>query len=169
MAPSSTSQAVAASFSLPLAYRAFFLFIEPISAIVGAYYAHIQQNAYLRLTHAPSAAANPIPLGTTIVLSQLANMYFFFAINEALVLRSTGDLRVWRAVLFCLLVGDLGHLYTVRELGLGIYYGVGRWNAIDWGNIPFVYLGALMRIAFLLGVGLPRPGRKTRPAARKQA
>ena len=146
---------------LPVIYRVFFLLIEPISAAVGAYYAHFRPLDYLRLTHAESAPTSnsDIPLSTTIVLSQLANLYFFFALNEAVVLRSTADLRVWKAVLFCLLVGDLGHLYTVRQLGIGIYYGVFTWNAIDWGNIPFVYAGALMRVAFLLGIGLPKTGK----------
>jgi len=159
MPPKSTApvRRGAIGINLPLIYRLFFLLIEPISATVGAYYAHFRPLDYLTLTHAASAPASDseIPLGTTIVLSQLANLYFFFALNEAIVLRSTADLRVWKAVLFCLLVGDLGHLYTVRQLGIGIYYGVSRWNAIDWGNIPFVYLGALMRTAFLLGIGLP--------------
>ncbi|KAK0711857.1 hypothetical protein B0H67DRAFT_647199 [Lasiosphaeris hirsuta] len=150
MAP---KQKAVGKFALPFIYRAFFLLIEPVSALVGAYFAYFGQPRYLELTHAASAPS-PIPLGTTIVMSQLANLYLFFAINEALVLRSTSDLRVWKRVLFCLLIGDLGHLYTVQELGPQIYWSVTQWNAIDWGNIPFVYLGALLRIAFLANVGL---------------
>lgn len=149
-------------FSLPLAYRLFFLFIEPVSALVGAYFAHFQQGYYLVLTDAASAPVlTPIPTGTSIVLSQLANLYLLFALNEALVLRSTVDLRVWKTVLFVLLVADLGHLYTIRSLGLDIYlpWNFAKWNAIDWGNIPFVYLGASMRTAFLADVGLGRPGK----------
>jgi hypothetical protein len=88
------------------------------------------------------------------VLSQLANLYLLFAINEALVLRCTSDLKVWRTVLFGLLVADLGHLYSVKDLGIEIYYEFWRWNAIDWGNLAFVYVGASMRCAFLSGVGL---------------
>lgn len=144
-------------FRLPLLYRLFFLFIEPISALVGAYYAHFQQREYLLLTHASSAPVlTPIPTGTSIVLSQLANLYLLFALNEALVLRATVDLRVWKTVLFVLLVADLGHLYTVKALGLDVYlpWNFARWNAIDWGNIPFVYLGAGMRACFLADVGL---------------
>lgn len=150
-------------FRLPLPYRLFFLFIEPVSALVGAYYAHFQQREYLLLTDASSAPVlTPIPTGTSIVLSQLANLYLLFALNEALVLRSTVDLRVWKTVLFVLLVADLGHLYTVRALGLDVYlpWNFARWNAIDWGNIPFVYLGACMRAAFLANVGLGGPGKK---------
>jgi hypothetical protein len=146
-------------FSLPILYRLFFLVIEPISALVGAYFAYFRQDEYLNLTHAASAPSQ-IPVGTTIVMSQLANLYLFFAINEALVLRSSTDLRVWKTVLFCLLVGDLGHLYTVKDLGLDIYWSYWRWNAIDWGNIPFVYLGASMRIAFLSNIGLGIKGKK---------
>ncbi len=142
----------AVGLSVPLVYRLFFLLIEPISALVGAYFAHLDQDEYIRLTHAASAPS-PIPVGTSIVMSQLANLYFFFAINEALVLRSTSDMKVWKTVLFCLLVGDLGHLYTVRSLGPEIYWSFSRWNAIDWGNIPCVYLGASLRIAFLAVVG----------------
>jgi hypothetical protein len=157
MPPKRTTQG---AFVLPLAYRLFFLFIEPIGAIVGAYFAHFQPDEYLRLTHALSTPS-PVPLSTQVALSQLGNLYLFFAINEALVLRSTHDLRVWRTVLFGLLIGDLGHLYTCHPLGIDIYWSVMRWNAIDWGSIPFVYLGASMRIAFLAGVGLhgSSPGR----------
>lgn len=162
-AGAAASAAGMSGFTLPLPYRLFFLLIEPIATLAGAYYAFFDQRTYLDLTHA-SSAPSPIPLGTSIAMSQLANMYFAFALSEALVLRSTSDLRVWKAVLFCLLVADFGHLYTVRELGLQIYWSVSEWNAIDWGNIGFVYLGASMRIAFLTGVGFASQG-KVRKAA----
>lgn len=151
---------------LPLTYRVFFLIVEPISALLGAFYAHFRQDEYLSLTHADSALS-PIPLGTSIVMSQLANLYLLFALNEALVLRCTGDITVWKVVLLVLLVADIGHLLSVSGHGLSIYWDFARWNAIDWGNIPFVYLGASMRIAFLAGVGLDgvRGGPKPRKAA----
>ncbi|KAI0480068.1 hypothetical protein GGR56DRAFT_671220 [Xylariaceae sp. FL0804] len=153
---------------LPLAYRLFFLVVEPISALVGAYFAHFRQAEYLAMTeHHPysyssassvsSAAEAPSP-GASVALSQLANLYLLFALNEALVLRATGDRRVWRALLLGELVADLGHLYALRSAGAGaansVYWDVASWNPMDWGNVPFVYLGASMRIAFLCGVGL---------------
>ncbi|KAI1104197.1 hypothetical protein F4804DRAFT_201590 [Jackrogersella minutella] len=152
---------------LPLAYRAFFLIIEPISALLGAYYAHSRQAEYLAMTlhtPSPSTPSTAVPLETSIVLSQLANLYFLFAVNEALVLRSTGDVRVWKTVLFGLLLADFGHLYTMAGLGSWIYWDATRWNAMDYGSVPFVYLGASMRMAFLAGVGLGTPG-KGRKAA----
>lgn len=136
-------------------YRAFFLYVEPVSALVGAYYSLFEQNTYLQLTHASSAPEAIIPLSTRIVLAQLSNLYFLFAINEALVLRSTTDVTVWRTVLFALLLADFGHLYSVSALGSQIYWNFLSWNAIDWGNVGFVYVGAMMRLAFLLSDGVP--------------
>ncbi|KAL8283379.1 hypothetical protein RQP46_005789 [Phenoliferia psychrophenolica] len=124
--------------TIPALYRLFFLYIEPISALVGAYFAHFDPSEYLVLTHAPSFS--PPTTGTTAVLSQLANLYLLFAMNEAFVLRSTTDVRVWRTLLFGLLVADLGHLWS--------------WNEMAWGNVAFVYVGATMRACFLAGVGL---------------
>ncbi|KAF9875285.1 hypothetical protein CkaCkLH20_07105 [Colletotrichum karsti] len=151
--PSKAVQYTTKGRVVPWAYRIFFLAIEPISALVGAYFAHFQQDKYLSLTHAASKPG-VIPQGTGIVLSQLANLYLLFALNEAFVLRATNDIRVWKTVLFVLLIADLGHLYTVRSLGPEVYYDFTKWNAIDWGNVPFVYLGASMRTAFILNVGL---------------
>lgn len=141
------------AFRIHVIYRVFFLLIEPLSALVGAFYSHFRQQEYLSLLNAASTGAD-VPLSTSVALSQLANMYLFFALNEALVLRSTADLRVWRAVLLVLLLADLGHLYSLRELGLGIYYGFTEWNVSDLGNVPWVYVGATMRVCFLAGIGL---------------
>ena len=143
------------SSSIPLYYQSFFLWIEPLSALVGAYYAFFQQQTYLDLTHAPSAPLAGISLSSQIVLNQLANLYLLFAINEGLVLRATSDLGVWRTLLLGLLVADFGHLYSVSLVGPEIFWNVTRWNAMDWGNVGFVCVGACTRMAFLLGVGLP--------------
>ena len=90
--------------TIPLIYRLFFLYIEPASALVGAYFAHFDQSSYLSLTHSSTAtsllsltpASSQLPTGVSIIMSQLANLYLLFALNEALVLRSTTDLRVWK-------------------------------------------------------------------------
>ncbi|PHH66112.1 hypothetical protein CDD81_175 [Ophiocordyceps australis] len=139
---------------LPAAYRAFFLLIEPMSALVGAFFNQFRQRHYLELLDAASAPSQNVPLATSVALSQLANMYLFFALTEALVLRSTWDLVVWRKLLLVMLIADFGHLYSMRQLGPAIYYDFTSWNAGDWGNVPWVYAGATMRICFLAGLGL---------------
>ncbi|KAK5989876.1 hypothetical protein PT974_08138 [Cladobotryum mycophilum] len=140
---------------LPFIYRIFFLVIEPISALVGAFYTHFKQPEYLQFLREEGVhTSGSISPATSVAMSQLANMYFFFALNEAIVLRSTWDMKVWKAVLFVLLVADVGHLYSMRALGPGIYYDVTNWNAGDMGNVPWVYAGAALRICFLAGIGL---------------
>jgi hypothetical protein len=109
--------------AIPQAYQIFFLWVEPIATLVGAFYAGVRPLEYLYRTHAVS---NPerllgLPIATQVVLQQLGNMYLAFALNEALVLRATTDLQ--------------------------------SWNAIHYGNYLFVYVGATFRTCFLLGVG----------------
>lgn len=152
---------------IPLIYQAFFLYIEPISTIVGAYFAWFQPQYYLDLTHHASAPKIlGVPLGTEVVLRQLANLYFAFTLNEALVLRVTSDLKVWRTLLFGLLVADFGHLYSCFPLGTSYYWDFQNWNSIAWGNIAFVYCGATLRTCFLLGIGLGA-GKKVKAQAQK--
>lgn len=142
---------------VPFPYILFFLWIEPVATLVGAFYAWVQPYTYLKLQHAASAPFSilGLPLGTNVVLRQLGNMYLAFAFNEAFVLRATDDLRVWRVLLLGLLIADFGHLYSCLPLGLTAYYDFANWNGIDYGNFLFVYLGALTRICFLSGVGFP--------------
>ena len=153
--------------SYPLLYRLFFLWIEPIATLVGAYYAWFQPQVYLELTHTASAPGLlGMPVGTHLALRQLGNLYFCFALNEAFVLRATSDLRVWRTLLLGLLIADFGHLYSCSPLGLRIYYEANKWNSIYWGNIAFVYCGATTRICFLTGVGMGGP-RKAKAKAKR--
>ncbi|KIW50028.1 hypothetical protein PV05_11652 [Exophiala xenobiotica] len=141
--------------SIPLPYIAFFLWIEPFSTLVGAFYAWLKPGTYLELTHAQSAPGIlGVPVSTEVALRQLGNLYVAFAINEAFVLRATTDLRVWRTLLLGLLIADFGHLYSCFPLGLNYYYDIKSWNSIAYGNILFVYCGALTRICFLLGLGV---------------
>lgn len=142
---------------LPWPYTLFFLYIEPFSTIVGAYYAHYQQSFYLESTYAATSTTGLLAVSTreSIVLSQLANLYLAFTLNEALVLRATTDRRVWSTLLLVLLVADFGHIYSVKAAGLEVYFQFWKWNAMYWGNLGFVYVGATMRTCFLLGLGLP--------------
>ncbi|KAI0371425.1 hypothetical protein BV20DRAFT_965145 [Pilatotrama ljubarskyi] len=163
-----TTNALAA---IPFAYRLFFLYIEPLSAIVGAFYAGIRPSeylTYLAYSAASTKLAQTPPTATLISLYQLSNLYLLFALNEHFVLSSTASLRTWRALLFCLLVADLGHLATMVPLAqekglLEVFVRFWRWNAMEWGSVGFVYTGATMRSCFLMGVGL----RKSKEAGKK--
>jgi len=166
--PTSARAAGSSANAIPLLYRLFFLYIEPVATAVGAYYAALDQKAYMHLT-LPSAAGSL--LGTSvstresIVLYQLANLYFVFALNEALVLRATDDVRVWKVFLFGLLLADFGHLASVASVGLDVYYRFWDWNSMYWGNLGFVYVGAATRLCFLTGVGFA--GQAKAPALKR--
>jgi hypothetical protein len=143
---------------VPPFYRFVFLWLEPVSILTGAVYAQFFQSIYLDLTHAASAPGASVPVSTSIVMTQLANLYLGLAILEASVLRVTSDIKVWTVFLVGLLIADLGHLYSVRALGSQVYWHYWQWNAIDCGNIPFVYFLAVTRICMLLGLGFRRGG-----------
>ncbi|KAJ4361697.1 hypothetical protein N0V95_001681 [Ascochyta clinopodiicola] len=147
----------------PWFYRLVFLYLEPVSILAGAVQAFFFQSAYLTLTHAPSAPSL-VPLSTSIVLTQLANLYLGLAMTEALILRVTTEYSVWRALIIVLLIADVGHLYSVLPLGFSrAFLQWWNWNAIDWGNVGWVYFLALTRICMLLGIGFGgrrAPGRK---------
>ena len=155
--PTQVSRTAPNPTAIPHLYRLFFLTLEPIATLTGAYYAALAQQSYMHLTlpssSTPSLAGGISPREST-VLYQLANLYLAFALNEALVLRATSDVRVWRVLLFGLLLADLGHLASVRgAMGWGVYWRVWEWNLMYWGNVGFVYCGAVMRLCFLFGVG----------------
>ncbi|KAF8505933.1 hypothetical protein F5888DRAFT_1791884 [Russula emetica] len=142
---------------IPFPYRLFFLYIEPISALAGMYYAAIHPSDYLLDLVSPiqgdfSRAALDTP--TSMTLFQLSNLYLLFALNEHLVLSSTSSMKTWRRLLFSLLVADFGHLATMIPAGTEIFWNVSKWNAMAWGSVGFVYLGASLRLCFLAGVGL---------------
>ncbi|KAL5529898.1 hypothetical protein ACEPAF_6155 [Sanghuangporus sanghuang] len=141
-----------------LPYRLFFLYIEPISALLGAMYA-ARPAKYLSLLTLTSISSNtPAAEASSsqvrMALYQLSNLYLLFALNEHLVLSSTDSIRTWRRLLFCLLVADFGHLATMAPLGLDAYWKAWEWNTMLWGSIGFVYAGASMRLAFLFGIGI---------------
>ncbi|CAL1699878.1 unnamed protein product [Somion occarium] len=140
-------------------YQLFFLIVEPISALVGAYYAAGRPEEYLSLLSSSPTQLVTTSTPTLISLYQLSNLYLLFALNEHIVLSSTNSLKTWRRLLFCLLLADFGHLATMwplaLEKGVGeVYFRCWDWNAMEWGSIGFVYMGALMRISFLVGLGL---------------
>lgn len=144
--------AVAQPGGIPWLYRLFFLYIEPVATAAGAYYAALEQKAYMEMTVAQDS--RPLAVRESIVLYQLANLYFVFALNEALVLRATNDKRVWAVFLLGLLIADFGHLASVQAVGKEVYWEFWNWNAMYWGNLGFVYVGALFRSSFLLNVGM---------------
>ena len=161
-------------FTAAAYYRLFFIYIEPISALVGSYYAAGEPSYYLSLLSAKGVYKHLhlLEVPTLISLYQLSNLYMLFAFNEHFVLSSTSSLRTWRALLFCLLIADFGHLATMIPLAAEkgwaeVFVNFWEWNAMEWGGVGFVYAGALSRILFLLGLGV-QPERETETGIKEE-
>jgi hypothetical protein len=89
-----------------------------------------------------------------IVYDQLAASYLFFAVVEGLVLRTTRELRVWRAVVFALLLCDTGHLYAAwLEMGTQNMIYAWNWRGQDAATMMSFILPVVLRVAFLLNIG----------------
>ncbi|KIY68432.1 hypothetical protein CYLTODRAFT_421653 [Cylindrobasidium torrendii FP15055 ss-10] len=147
--------------AIPSPYRMFFLYIEPIVDIAAAYYTACNPSEYLTGQRLASSI-QPIVIPTTqttIALEQLGNLYLFLALNQHFVLSSTTSITTWRRLLLALLVADFGHLASMRGLGIQIYWNAWEWNVLTAGSVLLVYICALLRICFLLGVGMGKAGK----------
>jgi hypothetical protein len=149
---------MAFTLNMNIYYRIFFLYVEPLSALAGAIAATLP-STYLALLdpktnhHVVNLVGQTPAVGT--VINQLANLYLYFSLTEALVLRAAGNnLSVWRALVFTMLIADFGHLAAGWRLGYEQYWQANLWGAMEMGGIGFVYAGAATRIAFLSGIGI---------------
>lgn len=139
--------------SIPLPYRILLLYVEPLAAFYGAILCHFFPSYYLAgmSPFAPSSFYTPY---TQVIFDQLAACYVLFAFNEAIVLRSTSDRQVWKAVVLGILVCDCIHLYgTAGALG-ATFWDPRLWRMEDWANLGMLYGPGGMRVAFLMGVGM---------------
>ncbi|MCJ1379955.1 hypothetical protein MMC17_003058 [Xylographa soralifera] len=150
--------------SIPLPYRILLLYVEPAAAFNGAILAHFFPAFYLA-GMSPSATTSTYSSPSQVIFDQLAACYFLFAFNEAVVLRSTSDLRVWKAIVLGILICDLIHLYGTWEALGAAFWDPRLWRVEDWVNLSMLYGPGGMRLAFLIGLGLkeengPTVGRK---------
>ncbi|KAH0537062.1 hypothetical protein FGG08_006103 [Glutinoglossum americanum] len=141
---------------IPLPYRILLLYFEPLLALNGAVMAHFFPSRFL-LTMSPSATAATYSPQTQVIYDQLAATYVLFALVEAVVLRVTSELSVWKAVVFGALVCDVIHLYgSCASMGVEVFVRPGLWRADDWVNLTLLYGPAVMRLGLLFEVGFGR-------------
>ncbi|KAM6513621.1 hypothetical protein FALCPG4_016005 [Fusarium falciforme] len=137
--------------NLPFVYRAVLLYFEPAGAVVGALLLHFRPAIFLN-GMAPVAKYAP---NNQIIYDQLAATYILFAFNEAIILRTTNDMRMWRAILIGILVCDAIHLYASwAALGGTVFWDPRAWRLEDWVNLGCLWGQAAVRLAFMARVGL---------------
>jgi hypothetical protein len=136
---------------IPLLHRFLLLYLEPVMALNGAFLAMFNPPLYLN-TMTPTAVYKP---EWQCVLDQLAATYLLFAWVEAVVLRVSGELKVWKAVMIGILLCDVVHLYaTAKALGPDVFFNPTLWRWEDGVNIGIlvgmmpVRLGVVFELGF---------------------
>ena len=141
---------------IPFLYRFVFLYFEPFAAFFGTLINLFNPISFLQ-TMSPAATSSTIP-SPQVLHDQLAALLFLFAWFEAVVLRSTKDVSVWKAVLFGMFLCDVLHLFaSYRELGIEVFLDPGKWRAQEWVNFIMLYGPGSLRLAFCAGIGLNGP------------
>ena len=142
---------------IALPYRIFFLYIEPVFALGGTYLCLADPERFL-LGTVPLPAfvtASPLTISPLIqlLLTNIGALYLLFAMNEAIVLRCTREKNVWYAIIGGMLASDFGHRYAVYAIAPERVLQFVSWSSDEWINYGTLLGGALLRCAFLLGVG----------------
>ena len=139
--------------AIPAFYRLYFHWSDPAICLWGAYMDFFTpafvSNAFLPKEQQPW---NPM---FNFTLQQLGGALLMLAVIDILLLRYTEDVGVWKILQAAVLVYDLSLLYSNYD-ALGMQGRLSleglRWE--DWGGIFISAQAAVVRTAFLLGVGL---------------
>ncbi|KAL8736878.1 MAG: hypothetical protein Q9181_002244 [Wetmoreana brouardii] len=141
-----------AHISLP--YRLLFLYFEPFAAFGGTYITLTSPSTYL-LSLSPSANATTYSSLTYPIYAQLAGHLLLFSWLQAVLLRATASVKIWKIVLFGILLCDALHLYgNYVGLGAEVFWDPRQWRKEDWVTLVMTWGPAAMRAAFCLGVGV---------------
>jgi hypothetical protein len=155
-----------APHGVPLVYRVFLLYIDPLLALSGVYLAHFQPEAFISGTvpgslagpFQPSSATSGGPTATTpliqFLLTSLASLYLLFAVNSLLVLRLVPDITVWRGVSLAYIASDLGHIWAFYAADRQSFWHFDSWRVEEWVNVGILVAGFLLRFAFVCGLGV---------------
>ncbi|KAL6712734.1 hypothetical protein ACLMJK_009672 [Lecanora helva] len=152
----------ASSSPIPRIYRILFLYFEPAAAFGGVVINLFDPIQYLQSLSPAASSSTYSPL-TQPIYEQLAAHLLFFAWSQAIVLRSTNDTRVWKAILFGMFLCDVIHLFaSYRILGAEVFMNPTKWRWEEWVNFVMLYGPGSLRLAFCAGIGLGRPQKKAK-------
>jgi hypothetical protein len=145
-----------------LTYTIFLLWVEPLSTFLGTMQTLFTPKPFLAII-TPARAdiqASPTPV-ESLLLVQLGSMYLNFAFVGAVLLRYVGSQRldIWRLVVFSQTLSDMGHLYglwlVARLVGAeSLFWNPMEWRTEDVMNLGLTWFGFVLRIAFLMGIGV---------------
>lgn len=84
---------------------------------------------------------------------QLGNCYALLGLLGLFILNTTSELKVVRAYLWALWIGDIGHVaFTVYAMGVDATLDVSKWTAVTWGNIGATLFLFITRSMYFAGI-----------------
>ncbi|CAO2648990.1 Nn.00g099390.m01.CDS01 [Neocucurbitaria sp. VM-36] len=145
--------------SIPLFYRIFFTWVDPIICVWGAYMDFFDPTLVLS-SHIP----HPTPdIGHAMILKQRGGGMLNFGFVSAVLLRYTYDLKVWSIVQIADFIVDVAYFWAVYAvLSEQGRLDVSTWRAEDWGSVAITGTAGLVRLGFLAGVGFKKGTRNVR-------
>ena len=149
--------------SIPLFYRIFFLYIDPVICLSGIYLFFFDHHTFIR-NGVPSAISSQIsptstlsPLTKYLIMAIGSYSLFVFAMQIFLLNQFKDaprglNIKIWRTVQFGILLIDLGLFCGVYVANPKAALDVSDWGSGDWTNNGILGLVVLVRSAFLVGV-----------------
>jgi hypothetical protein len=99
---------------------------------------------------------------STLLAWQLGNAYLLLGLLGLFILNTTSELKVVRAYLWALWIGDIGHVgFTLYAMGWDASVDVEKWNPVMWGNVAITAFLFLTRSIYLSGLFEGRSRSKT--------
>lgn len=146
--------------AIPTFYRILFTWIDPIVAIWGAYLDFFEPDMVLN-SFIPNSARNP---DHDLLFQQLGGGMLNIAFVQAILLRYTNDIKIWKIIQAANLIVDIVMMYS---LGAALMHQ-GRlspadWRGEDWGCLGITGFATIVRIFFVAEVGF----RKRVPEVKK--
>jgi hypothetical protein len=146
-----------ANAPIPLVYIITFNWFEPILATLGALQAYFAPQDLIELA-TPNVKYDP---SLHALFTQLAGSWLLLAFNDAVTLRITRDVKIWRCILAAGLISDASYTLSLYEsLGAARLFVPWVWTGMDWLTIGTTVVPMVIKGAFVAGVGLDFRGGK---------
>ncbi|KAH8653078.1 hypothetical protein BGZ60DRAFT_178137 [Tricladium varicosporioides] len=147
---------------ISLLYTIYFLWFEPLAALVGTYLTLFQPTRFLSGTvpvpafsqfYASVSESQAITPLMQMLLTNIGSLYVLLAVNEGITLRVTRERAVWYSVVCGMIMSDIGHLYAAYAIAPARASEFLAWNSDEWINYGTLTLGLALRVAFMMGFG----------------
>jgi hypothetical protein len=138
---------------IPVLYRVTFNWIEPFLASAGALQAYFFPQS-LQEIETPSILYHP---NLQPLFTQRTGSWLLLAFNDAVTLRATRDVRIWRLILAAGLLSDLFYTLSIlEERGAARFWNPVVWDGNDWITILLTVPAMVIKASCVAGIGLKK-------------